>query len=354
MKAKFLNPALSFLALTFALPLTIVWGIGTLGEALYPYTAKYPGLHTPEDPDGPVPETVRAFLPFKHQVGLSWDDTWLYVEGNGLPQHGMMTGITAWQQQVPLPHDFTGPQAFRIPLHPKVLEEPGELTLLGPLAIAVNGIPIFHGLTQSGKDAYLGGELDHWGGHCGRADDYHYHIAPTHLQAQAGEGMPIAFALDGFPIYAADPENPVELDECHGYYDAAGNYRYVGELKPPYVLGGFRGEADLDTRPRTGPIRPALQPLRGAEITGFSGSLTEGYTLNYDVRGQENRIDYHLLPTGGAAFTFTDGNGETRQETYDGQRRGGGGGGPGGGGGNRRGDNRPGERRPPPPPPPGS
>ena len=55
-----------------------------------------------------------------------------------------------------------------------------------------------YALNNRGDDALLAGELDDWGGHCGRADDYHYHIAPTHLQTVVGKKVPIAYALDGF------------------------------------------------------------------------------------------------------------------------------------------------------------
>ena len=53
-------------------------------------------------------------------------------------------------------------------------------------------------------DTLLAGELDQWGGHCGRADDYHYHIAPIHLEKIVGAGNPVAIALDGYPIYGYD------------------------------------------------------------------------------------------------------------------------------------------------------
>ena len=46
------------------------------------------------------------------------------------------------------------------------------------------------------------------GGHCGRADDYHYHIAPVQLEKQVGKGMPIAYALDGYPIYCYTEPTP--------------------------------------------------------------------------------------------------------------------------------------------------
>ena len=48
--------------------------------------------------------------------------------------------------------------------------------LSGAIALAVNGMPIFNALNNRGDDAYLAGELDDWGGHAGRADDYHYHM----------------------------------------------------------------------------------------------------------------------------------------------------------------------------------
>jgi len=44
----------------------------------------------------------------------------------------------------------------------------------GAVAIAPNGVPIFNPLNNTGEDAYAIGELDQWGGHCGKADDYHY------------------------------------------------------------------------------------------------------------------------------------------------------------------------------------
>ncbi len=320
------------LSLLLGVPLGIPPMIAAVAPNLAPFAAGFPGKHTLDRPGGEVPLLARAFAPFRDQVGISWDDEFLYVEGNGLPDHPMMKGITAWQQQVPLPHDFTGGNRFKFPLEPRFLEEPGELTLLGPIAVAVNGIPIFHALTQSGKDAYAGGELDEWGGHCGRADDYHYHIAPTHLEAVVGRGNPVAFGLDGYPIYPADPSKDKPLDECHGYFDDEGNYRYVGELKPPYVMSYFRGQADLEDRPPTRGVRPFLPPLRGAEITGFEGSLAEGFKLTYEIGGKAGTVAYRVTGTDRVDFTFTDPGGTIRQETHE--RRAGGG--EGGGGDGRR------------------
>ena len=105
---------------------------------------------------------------------------------NGMPSHNMMVGITSWQQQVPVPQPYTGANAWQIPAAPTLAATPiSAKTALyrGAIALAVNGVPIFNALNNRGDDAYLAGELDEWGGHAGRADDYHYHVAPLHLQS---------------------------------------------------------------------------------------------------------------------------------------------------------------------------
>ncbi len=61
----------------------------------------------------------------------------------------------------------------------------------GAIALAADGVPIFNALNNQGEDSYLIGEIE-WGGHCGRADDYHYHTAPLHLSKQVGATKPLA------------------------------------------------------------------------------------------------------------------------------------------------------------------
>ena len=68
------------------------------------------------------------------------DDRYFYLDSTGFPMHRMMVGITAWQQQVPLPQDFTGDNAFRIPHHPVFAKQPvSAKTALfnGAIAVAV-------------------------------------------------------------------------------------------------------------------------------------------------------------------------------------------------------------------------
>ena len=145
-----------------------------------------------------------------------------------MPDHEMMTGITAWQQQVPLPQNYTGDNAWRIPLKPV----PAKRSMLakdhffrGAIALAVNGVPIFNPIKNDGKtDTLKAGELDQWGGHCGRGDDYHYHVGPVHLEKIVGEGNPIGVALDGYLLYGY--EDPKSLDWLNGQKDENGVYHY--------------------------------------------------------------------------------------------------------------------------------
>jgi phosphatidylethanolamine-binding protein (PEBP) family uncharacterized protein len=342
----------------------------------------------------------KAFAPF---VSTRWDERWLYVESDGLPHvpggksgtfvfsHPMMVGITAWQQQVPLPQSYRGANAWQIPLKPELADAPvsaKEQLFRGAIALAANGVPIFNPIKNDGRtDTFLAGELDEFGGHCGRADDYHYHIAPTHLQKYVGAGQPIAYALDGFPIYglfdpSAKPDGPdaekccplgshEKLDELNGHHASApegsppgakGLYHYHASVKHPYLNGGMRGKVtvkddQIDPQPRATSPRAALPPLRGAKITGFKSMGKEsgpGWSLEYTIAGKKHLVNYRL-ENGNWIFDFVDPSGETKTETYDAaspQRRQGGGGGrvegrvEGRGGGGARSPREDGERPP--------
>ena len=293
-----------------------------------------------------APQTAKAFLPFT-RLDLRADGDFLYVGSNGLPDHNMMVGITAWQQQVPLPQPYFGENAWRIPLKPVPAKEPAFIKgrfLRGAIALAVNGIPIFNPQNNRGEVSYEIGELDEWGGHCGRADDYHYHITPLHLQAQVGKGMPVAYALDGYPVYGlTEPDGtPVgKLDECHGHDDAKIGYHYHAANEYPYVFAAFHGEVveaegQVDPQPRAQGVREALQALRGAKITSFESTGKDSYKLSYDVNGDKRSVSYTIKADGTYPFHFDNGREGTADEVYTARRQGGGGGGggrpPGGGG----------------------
>jgi hypothetical protein len=284
------------------------------------------------------PTQAAPFDAFAPKVGVRWDEKFLFVESNGIPAHNMMVGITAWQQQVPLPQNYTGANAWQLPLTPVPAKEPRTIKnhfLRGAVALAVNGIPIFNPQNNRGEVSQEIGELDEWGGHCGRADDYHYHAAPLHLQSVVGKGMPIAYALDGYAIYGlTEPDGtaPAGLDAFNGHTTQALGYHYHASKKYPYVNGGFHGEVtereqQVDPQPRAQPVREALQALRGAKITGFESTGTNSYKLSYTVNGDKRAVLYSINSDGTFPFEFQNGSAGSTKQTYTKRERGGGGGG---------------------------
>lgn len=291
-----------------------------------------------------VAEVDKPFAKFAPSVKTRSDEKNFYVESNGLPDHEMMTGITAWQQQVPLPQKYTGANAWQFPLFPVPAKEPMSAKtnfFRGAIAIAANGVPIFNPIKNDGRtDTVLAGELDRWGGHSGRGDDYHYHIAPVHLQDQVGKGMPVAYALDGYPIFGytePDGSTPKNLDAFNGHSDPKLGYHYHATKTYPYLNGGFYGEVteqggQVHPQPRATSPREATSPLRGAKITRFQTlEVGKSYSLTYTIDGQTSKVNYQVNPDGSVKFDFVDPSGNVKSETYKSRPERGGGGGQQGG-----------------------
>jgi hypothetical protein len=280
-----------------------------------------------------IPAIARPFSKFSNHVRLRWDDSFLYVESNGLPEHNMMVGITAWQQQVPLPQNYFGANAWQIPLHPTPSSNPVSIRgrfLRGAIGLAVNGVPIFNPQNNRGEISQEIGELDQWGGHCGRGDDYHYHAAPLHLQAIVGKDQPIAFALDGYPIFGlTEPDGlqPSGLDAFDGHTTPALGYHYHASKSYPYVNGGFHGqvtekEGQVDPQPRSNHVRGAGQPLRGATITGFKASAGgTNCSLQYSVGAGHGAVNYAKTSDGSWKFQYLLADGTKTEEIYSANRK---------------------------------
>ncbi|MHC4925418.1 MAG: YHYH protein, partial [Planctomycetota bacterium] len=299
--------------------------------------------------DPSAPWQAKAFAPFVEELRVRWDDDYLHVGADAFPDHPMMTGITAWNQQVPLPQKFYGDNAWRLPLRPVPAESPvsARTSLFkGAIAMAINGVPIFNPIKQDGRtDTNLAGELDEYGGHAGRADDYHYHLPPTFLNKLVGDGQPIGFGMDGYALYGFnEPDGTAakDLDEWNGHEHGKLGYHYHSTREYPYLNGGLRGEVAIRDgqvahQPRTRGVRPYTRPLRGATITGFTRLSGERYSLKYDLSGEAHAINYTIRESGGVDFEFVDPDGRKRVESHEPRERGG-----EGGAGDRRG--RPDER----------
>lgn len=269
---------------------------------------------------------LAGFSAFANSVKVLKSGKYYLVESSGLPDHPMMIGIKSWQQQVPTIQPYSGSNAWSIPIKPVLSSNPISAKnhfLRGAIAIAVNGVPIFNALNNRGDDALLAGELDDWGGHCGRADDYHYHIAPLHLQSIVGKKVPIAYALDGFPIYGEseiDGKKVTGLDSFNGHFDAKKNYHYHGTKTYPYINGGFKGivteiDGQVDPQSMTRAFREAGAPLRGAVITGCDRTGADSFDLKYVLDGSEFHVKY-TATLSQVDMQFIDSSGATTTQRY--------------------------------------
>ncbi|MCF2904026.1 YHYH protein [Octadecabacter sp. CECT 8868] len=259
------------------------------------------------------------------------------ISSDTYPDHELMTGIVATNEQVPVPaKSYDAP----IPLQP-VLGDTAQ-TRDAALAVAVNGVPIFDytgggEMTQddllhyqSQHDTLATQQLDICGGHAGRGDDYHYHVAPTCMIEQmknAGDDAIIGWAFDGFPIYGdKNPDGSEiaagDLDLCNGQPDETFGYRYHTSPEAPYIVQCLMGEvANLRDLPRTAPltsaaggggIEPGRPPRGGVEDLIFTQSPDGARSMDYTYEGEAYYMRYSPSETAGC-YNF-----ETRTVTNGG------------------------------------
>jgi len=183
---------------------------------------------------------------------------------------------------------------------PTLIFTPGSTTnnfQRGAIALASNGIAIFNPANNRGEVSYEIGELDYYGGHCGLADDYHYHIVPMHLSDRfggpLGDDKPVAWALDGYPIYGyVEPDGSARqaLDSNGGHDHGGWGYHYhaignntvdathpYGTPQTPYTMTSFRGTAAKLWRSGRWPAGSRLHSRRWhgrLQCEGHSGCLT--------------------------------------------------------------------------------
>ncbi len=270
------------------------------------------------------PATINnAFAPFVPNIHTFFDSTYFWVESKGIPTtHQMMVGISSsgWQRQVPIPQCYMGTNAWPIPLNPVMASNPIPVDSIhftrGAIAIAVNGVPIFNEHTNTGADALTAGQLDTYGGHCGRGDDYHYHVAPLHLYNHTDATLPIAYALDGFAVYGvkeADGSNMQSLDANHGHA-YGGTYHYHGTSTYPYMIAKMAGQVTEDGTHQlipqavAHPVRAGQLPLNGALITACIPNATNnGYNLTYTYKNNTDSVVYSWDANGNYTFNYYTG-----------------------------------------------
>jgi len=259
-------------------------------------------------------------------VDVTCDSTYASIASTGIQsRHTMMRGIRATNQQVPLPQNFTGTYAWRIPLTPTVSATKTS-ALDGPIGIAVNGVPIFNPCKQGGcsgpggGDTKVLGELDDCNGHAGRADDYHYHAAPVCLMSEQGtaywDSHPVGWALDGYAIFGyRNPDGtPAPRDAgCGGntatHANAPSGYAYHVTDVSPYVLSCFHGTPSPDLAGQAAkfsPVRPPGTPMPAANMTLETSATALAIggtsTMRWENAGKVYQIRY--TRTSATCWTF--------------------------------------------------
>lgn len=252
---------------------------------------------------------------FSDSVTVTCSDTHATLTSDTYPDHDMMTGIIATNEQVPVPAEYGAP----ILLSPEFTGEP--LTRDAALGVAVNGVPIYDytgggemsmadlAHHQTRHDTLQTGQLDVCGGHAGRGDDYHYHVVPTCMieqMANTGTDAIIGWAFDGYPIYGdANPDGSAivegALDVCNGQADETFGYRYHTSPDAPYIVQCLMGAvADFDRLPRVRPLsavsgggaEPGRPPRGGVENLVFTQNADGSRSMDYSYEGQDYYIRY--------------------------------------------------------------
>ncbi len=305
-------------------------------------------------PPGAGATMVASFAPFKPDVRFYWDANSFYVEGDSMPNPALMpsimVGITSWQQQIPVPTAYFGnivnpepssaslgfgqPNVWKIPLVAVPAASPIPLTggnfQRGAVALAANGIPIFNPRNNTGQFSYAIGELDVYGGHCGRGDDYHYHIAPVHLQSVLGVGKPVAWALDGYPIYGytepdGTPRLALDADGGHSHGSWGYHYHAIGSAatgpQNPYLMNAFHGTVvnfggQVDPQPSAFTIAPAGTPLAGAAIIASSRPTVDSFSMTYRIGATNYVVSYAINRTTRAIAEHWEGPTGTTNPSY--------------------------------------
>lgn len=286
-----------------------------------------------------------AFNSVSDLVSFQCNETYLSITSEtGLPftenvvdGEKIMVGITSWIQRVPIPYTFE----WEVPLNPDWAHITTEASARGPIAVAIDGVPVFHyerrpdvstALSNylAENDTVLAGELDQCGGHAGQGDDYHYHYAPVCLLDDHDLSQPIAFGLDGAPVYFGQggtdyygngrfndwnnfPEDLSisNLDDCNAIMQADGSYVHYSTKVPPYLIGCHHGPFDsalqIEPRPMSGREQGTITPLGGQYgepistlISDFSYDGDGKYTLKFnalDGSNQTSSIIYQQTST---------------------------------------------------------
>jgi hypothetical protein len=219
--------------------------------------------------EGDKAGTAPAAPPFGSNVRVETTAESYVVHGDGIPDHPTAKFPNATNPNSIKKQDYT----FYLPRQPRKADKPTPLPM-GPIGVALNGIPFYNPYTAEGKDAVSGLYAEVFDSCCGHPDQmgrYHYHKYPVCLKTPFHDGPGkhsplLGYAFDGYGIYGPQGENgkpPTDLDSCNGHEDGVRGYHYHVSTTFPYILGGYHGVVDARNfdgqrmhRPRPGAFYP--------------------------------------------------------------------------------------------------
>ncbi|MFT5429816.1 MAG: hypothetical protein ACI9OJ_000488 [Myxococcota bacterium] len=254
---------------------------------------------------------TRSITAAGFDVDVSCDGTYAWLASDTVPDHEVMTGIVATNEQIPVPAvDYASP----LPLNPTKAST--YTTVDAALGVAVNGVPIYDYSAQgeldpanydASVDTVVTGQLDVCNGHAGRGDDYHYHASPTCMI----EAMPnkddnpiIGWGFDGYPLYGHNnPDGSTVADGtlglCNEQADSTYGWRYHTSVAPPYVFPCLIGEIDDTVLPRVPPLdaegggaKPSGTPPQGGVENLVHTRTGDARAMTYSYKGSEYFINY--------------------------------------------------------------
>src|SRR5438067_12834198 len=91
--------------------------------------------------------TTRPIHPFRPHVKVDVTDDFFIVHSNGIPDHETGPFPNAHNRNTIREQNYT----FRIPRHPR-LSDKVTRTPMGPIGVAINGVPFYNPYTREGHD----------------------------------------------------------------------------------------------------------------------------------------------------------------------------------------------------------
>ncbi|MGD1928574.1 MAG: YHYH protein [Leptolyngbyaceae cyanobacterium] len=314
--------------LTIAMVL-LIWGCSNVGQSLPTDLGQSLPTDLAQSSPTDCATAEAAFESHLDPGATNCTADFLEVTATGLPdltsgssEDLPMVGILSWIQRVAVPYDYR----WRIPLTPAWLTAPVAASARGPIAVAVDGVPIFHyerrpdvstslANYEERNDTVVQGELDQCGGHSGQGEDYHYHYAPLCLMDEHNPELPIAFGLDGAPVYFGEGGDdyygrgrysdlsylPDEaLDECNALQLPEGGFVHFTTKTPPYVVGCHHGSFDPELQIEPPPF-DALAQRTPSPLGGSYGEPVSTLLTDFEENGNgEYRLAFDSLTTPGA------------------------------------------------------